>query len=98
MCARDDTDELDDEFETRIQRQSDRIEKARHEKDKSFWLYAGLIGAVGWSVVVPMVLGILLGLWLDRKFAGGFKWTFGLLIFGLMIGCVNAWRMITKEQ
>lgn len=95
MPARD--DDLDDEFEVRVERQRARIEQGRREKGQSFWNYVGLIGAVGWSVVVPMLLGTLLGLWLDRKFAAGSKWTLGLLVFGLLVGCLNAWRTITKK-
>lgn len=91
-------DELDDEFQTTVHRQRKRIEHGRKEKGQSFWRYVGLIGMVGWSVVVPMVLGTLLGLWLDRKFETGFKWTLGLMVFGLIMGCLNAWRSISKEQ
>ena len=98
MCARDDNEELEDEFEVRVRRQRARIEKARREKGQSFWSYLGLIGAVGWSIVVPMILGAVLGLWLDRKFEAGSKWTLGLMVFGLGIGCFNAWRLITKEH
>ena len=98
MLAKDDEDELEDEFEARVRRQRELMEKGREEKGQSFWRYVGLIGVVGWSVVVPMVLGVLLGLLLDRKLGTGFRWTLGLLLFGLCIGCVNAWRMITKEQ
>ena len=90
-------DELEDEFEIRVQRQCARIEQGRREKGESFWSYVGLIGTIGWSVVVPMLLGAVLGLWLDRKFETGSRWTLGLLVFGLSIGCLNAWRTITKE-
>ncbi len=98
MFAHDEEEELEDEFEARVQRQRQRIEKGRREKGQSFWSYVGLMGAVGWSVVVPMVLAILLGLVLDRKFGTGSKWTLGLLLVGLAVGCLNAWRLITKEQ
>ncbi|NQT82267.1 AtpZ/AtpI family protein [bacterium] len=98
MCARDDEEELEDEFEARVRRQRELIEKGRREKGQSFWRYVGLIGAVGWSVVVPMALGVLLGLWLDRKFQTGSRWTLALLLLGLSVGCLNAWRTITKEQ
>lgn len=98
MCARDKEEELEDEFEVRVRRQRARIEKGRREKGQSFWRYVGLMGAVGWSVALPMVLAVLLGLWLDGKFASGSKWTLGLLLFGLAVGCLNAWRLITKEQ
>ena len=95
MPTRD--DELEDEFEIRVQRQRARIEQGRREKGQSFWNYVGLIGTVGWSVVVPMLLGTLLGVWLDRKFETASRWTLGLLVFGLSMGCLNAWRTITKE-
>lgn len=98
MCARDNDDELEDEFETRIQRQGERIEKARADKGRSFWSYLGLIGVVGWSVVVPMVVGAVIGLALDHKFETGSRWTFGLMVFGLGVGCFNAWRLITREH
>ena len=100
MSGRDkeNEDELEDEFEVRVQRQRARIEKGRREEGRSFWSYLGLIGAVGWSVVVPMTLGVLLGLWLDRKYGSGTKWTLGLLVFGLVVGCLNAWRLISKEH
>jgi len=100
MSAHDDDkdDELEDEFEIRVRRQRMRIEKGRREKGRSFWSYLGLSGVVGWSVVVPMILGVLLGVWLDRKYGSGSKWTLGLLLFGLTVGCLNAWRMISREQ
>lgn len=98
MSARNNEEELEDEFEMRVARQRARIEQGRREKDRSFWRYVGLIGSVGWGVVVPMLLGTLLGLWLDRKFETGSKLTLGLLMFGLFIGCLNAWRTVTKER
>ena len=99
MCALDrpDDDELEDEFETRVARQRARIEEGRREKGQSFWSYVGLIGTVGWSVVVPMIVGVLLGRWIDHG-SGGWRWTLGLLVLGLFIGCLNAWRSISKEQ
>lgn len=98
MRAHENEDELEDEFEIRVRRQRELIERGRQEKGQSFWKYVGLIGVVGWSVVVPMVLAVLLGLWIDRKFETGSRWTIALLLLGLCMGCLNAWRMITKEQ
>jgi len=97
MCPRDD-DELEDEFETHVRRRRALIEQGRREKGMTFWRYVGLIGAVGWSVVVPMILGVLLGRLMDGKFETTYEWTLGLLVFGLAVGCYNAWRMVTKEE
>ncbi len=101
MSARDRNDlddELEDEFEIRIRRQCARIEKGREERGDSFWLYLGLIGVVGWSIVLPMVVGLMVGRWIDRSYGTGYTWTMGLLLFGLFMGCLNAWRSITKER
>ncbi|MHC4249690.1 MAG: AtpZ/AtpI family protein [Planctomycetota bacterium] len=102
MSARDRDDELDDEledeFEYRIKRQCARIEKGRHGQGDAFWQYLGLIGVVGWSVVLPMVVGLFVGRWIDRRYETGYAWTIGLLLFGLFMGCLNAWRSITKEH
>lgn len=98
MFPRDDDDELEDEFEARVRRQRERIEQGRREKGITFWRYVGLIGAVGWGVVAPMVLGIVLGRLIDQKAEMEYEWTLGLLVLGLAVGCYNAWRMVTKEQ
>ena len=98
MCPRADDDELEDEFEVRVERQRTLIERGRREKEKSFWQYVGLIGAVGWSVVVPMLIGVLLGRMMDGKFETTYEWTLGLLVLGLAVGCYNAWRIVTKEE
>ena len=50
------------------------------------------------SVVVPMLLGALLGRWIDGRRGAGSTWTIALLVLGLAVGCLNAWRAITKEQ
>jgi len=98
MYGPDGDEELEDEFEARLRSRRRLMEKGRGESGRSFWSYLGLIGVVGWSVVVPMVLGILAGLWLDRRFGTGYKLTLGLMLLGLFVGCLNAWRMITREQ
>ena len=58
----------------------------------------GLMGVIGWSVVVPTLLGAAIGLWLDRHYPGGRSWTLALLVAGLTLGCLNAWHWVTKED
>ncbi len=55
------------------------------------------MGLIGWSVVIPTLLGAALGIWLDRHFPGSHSWTLALLVAGLVIGCFNAWRWVAKE-
>jgi ATP synthase protein I len=62
------------------------------------WFGLGLMGVVGWSVVVPTLLGAALGIWLDRHYPGGHSWTLALLAAGLVLGCFNAWIWVAKED
>ena len=98
MCPLNDDDTLEDEFEARVQRQTQRIEQGRREKGMNFWQYLGLIGAVGWGVVVPMLVGVLVGRAIDGKAGTEYAWTLGMLVLGLALGCFNAWRMVTKDH
>jgi ATP synthase protein I len=57
-----------------------------------------MMGLVGWSVVVPTLLGAALGIWLDNHHPGKHPWTLALLVVGLAVGCLNAWHWIAKED
>ena len=57
-----------------------------------------MVGLIGWTVVVPMLIGIAVGTWIDRTWPSRFSWTLMLLVGGLGLGCVNAWTRIKDEQ
>lgn len=57
-----------------------------------------MMGMVGWSVVVPTLLGAALGFWLDQKYPQTFSWTLTLLITGLFSGGIIAWYWVDKED
>ncbi len=56
-----------------------------------------MMGLVGWSVAIPTLLGIALGIWLDNRYPSEHSWTLALLVAGLVIGCANAWHWLAKE-
>jgi ATP synthase protein I len=64
----------------------------------SVWFGLGMMGMVGWSVVVPSLLGVLGGIWLDKKYPQSFSWTLTLLIAGLVTGSTIAWYWVDKEN
>lgn len=72
--------------------------KARRNNTSGVWFGLGMMGLIGWSVVVPTLLGAALGLWLDQRYPGGRSWTLALLVAGLIIGCFNAWHWVDKED
>lgn len=88
-----------DELESTVYGKAARKLKARREGDRGIWFGLGMMGLVGWSVVVPTVVGIAIGVWLDRRSAGpgGVSWTLTGLVVGVTIGCINAWVWIQRE-
>jgi ATP synthase protein I len=62
------------------------------------WFGLGMMGLIGWSVVVPTLLGAALGRWLDANHPGKHAWTLALLVGGLALGCLNAWHWVAKED
>jgi len=73
--------------------------EARRASSGGVWLGLGMMGLIGWSVVVPTLLGAALGHWLDQSAASkGHSWTIALLFAGLTLGCLNAWHWVTKED
>jgi ATP synthase protein I len=62
------------------------------------WFGLGMMGLIGWSVVVPTVAGAALGIWLDQHYPGKHGWTLALLVAGLALGSFNAWHWVSKED
>lgn len=73
-----------------------RIEAQRSSDNAWFWL--GMLGLVGWSVAIPTLAGVALGLWLDRVAPAEFSWVLTLLVVGLALGCLNAWLWVRRES
>jgi ATP synthase protein I len=72
--------------------------KARRNSAQDVWSGLGMMGLIGWSVVIPTLLGAALGIWLDQHYPGTHAWTLALLMAGLAIGCLNAWHWVAKED
>lgn len=72
--------------------------KARRLGAQGIWFGVSLMGLIGWSVSIPTLLGIALGLWLDKHHAGRHSWTLVCLAAGLSIGCLTAWHWVARES
>lgn len=71
--------------------------RARSAKDRTIWIGVGTFGVIGWSVAVPTIIGIVLGLWFDRLWPGGFSWTLAMILGGATLGCLSAWYWVSLE-
>ncbi|NSW55833.1 MAG: AtpZ/AtpI family protein [Armatimonadetes bacterium] len=88
----------DASFTDVVARKQERKLWARRHRQESLWFGLGMFGLVGWSVSIPTLMGIAIGLWLDSRFPSRFSWTLMLLAGGLMVGCMNAWYWISRER
>lgn len=93
MTEPQDDDGLDDAVRTRRERRA----RWQSEGERSLGQNLAMIGAIGWTVVTPTLIGIFVGRKLDQFFAAGLFWTLGLLVAGLTLGCWLAWKRIFRE-
>ena len=70
---------------------------AIREKDRGIWLGLGMIGTVGYSIAIPTLIGVELGIWIDKRWPGRISWTLTFLFAGLMFGSINAYYWVRKE-
>lgn len=83
------------EMEKTIAAKEARRISARKERDHSLLFGLSIFGIVGWSVVIPTLIGVALGIWIDGRWPGRFSWTLMLLFGGLILGCLNAWYWVS---
>ena len=84
-------------LEEAVRTRQKRRERWQREGERSLGQNLAMIGALGWTIVLPILIGIFAGRWLDRHFDTGIFWTLGLLVAGLAIGCTFAWQRMHSE-
>jgi ATP synthase protein I len=87
-----------DEWKQNVADKEKRKIRARHHKDRSVWFGLGTFGVVGWSVVVPTLLGLFIGIWIDNTWPSRYSWTLMLFMSGLALGCYSAWNWLYFES
>ena len=87
-----------DSLSQKIEEKAQRKLTAMHEKKQSIWFGLGMVGMIGWSVTVPTLIGIGMGVWLDIHYPQSFSWPLNGLIIGLFTGCFIAWNWVSKEH
>ncbi len=80
-----------------VKTRQERRERWQREGERSIGQNLAMIGVLGWTIVLPTLLGLFAGRWLDRQFHMGIFWTLGLLVVGLTAGCMLAWKRMHSE-
>jgi len=79
-----------------VRRQRRRREYWERHGERSLAHNLAMIGALGWLIVTPTLIGLFVGRWIDRGNESGVFWTVSLLFLGLCIGCWLAWRKVME--
>ncbi len=87
---------------------NDRLFKAVKDYRKSFNKRAGknlnindlisAFGAIGWTVITPIMAGVFLGKYIDERWPSRFSFTLMFLFAGAVIGTYNAWLWLKKKM
>ncbi len=65
--------------------------------ERPLWRNLSMIGALGWLIVLPILLGILLGRWLDERLDSGIFWSGALIMLGAAVGGYLAWQRMGQD-
>ena len=79
-------------------RKSQRRERARRRGTDNVWSWMGMFGLVGWTVAVPTLLGLALGVVVDNRVESSVSLTITFLVVGVAIGAATAWYWIRQES
>ncbi len=60
--------------------------------------YLGFLTQLGITIIASIFVGVIVGYYLDRVFHSGFIMTIIFLIFGVIAGFLNVYRMINNME
>lgn len=87
-------DEPPTELQDEVRRRRERREAWEREGHRSALSYLAAAGSVGWSVVLPALLGLAIGRWLDSRAGDGITWTAAGVFLGVALGSWTAWNQV----
>lgn len=70
----------------------------REGPNESIWAFMGTFGLVGWTVAIPTLAGLALGVFLDNRTESERSFTIMFLVLGIALGCATAWYWIRRES
>jgi ATP synthase protein I len=74
-----------------------RADRLIHDPEPSLSRRLGQIGVLGWAIVTPILLGLLVGHWLDGFAGTKIMFSAALIMVGAAAGMWSAWRWMRKH-
>ena len=80
-----------------VRRERERRQTWLHEGEPSVARFIGQIGILGWMTVIPTLIGLFVGRWLDHRFHTGVFFSAPLLMLGAALGFWSAWKWMHRQ-
>jgi ATP synthase protein I len=87
----------DDPLLRNVRLRSQRRDRAQREGEPSTMKRLAEIGVLGWMIVVPVLVGLFIGRWLDDVTQLHLLFTTVLIIAGFVLGFWSAWRWMNRQ-
>lgn len=85
------------EMQDAVRRRAERRAAWEEEGERPLWRNLSMVGALGWLIVTPTLLGVLAGRWLDGMLGTGVTFSGALIFVGAGLGFYLAWKRMNQE-
>lgn len=75
-----------------------KAEQIKQRPYRRFNYHFGMVAALGGAIIIPILLGIWLGSYLDNTYPQKFSWRLSLLFIGFVWGGFNAYWWLKIEN
>ncbi|MDW6024405.1 AtpZ/AtpI family protein [Mesorhizobium sp. BAC0120] len=75
---------------------AERAKQGEENPEPSLGARFGQIGILGWTIVVPTLVAVFVGRWLDRILDTGIFFSAPLIMIGAAIGLWSAWKWMHR--
>ncbi|MGE4304950.1 MAG: AtpZ/AtpI family protein [Novosphingobium sp.] len=87
----------EDQTEKAARIAAERAKQGAENPEPSLGVRLGQIGVLGWMTVMPMLIGLFVGRWLDQTFTSGIFFSAPLLMIGSALGAWSAWKWMHRS-
>lgn len=85
------------EMQDAVERRKSRREQWQREGERPLWKNLSMVGALGWLIIMPILIGVFTGRWLDGRLDTGVTFSGALTFLGACLGFYWAWRRMNEE-
>lgn len=86
----------EDRLAEAARRATERHRQGIEVPEPSLGVRLGQIGILGWTIVVPTLIGVVVGHWLDGHFATKVFFSAPLIMIGAAFGMWSAWKWMHR--